>query len=67
MKVKLCSICSQPITEQLNSFYRRRRFGGWTDGHNAQPVNDGRCCDLCNDTVVIPRRMFGKESEGKSS
>jgi hypothetical protein len=48
-QVKLCSICSQPITEQLN---------GWTDGHNAQPVNDGRCCQDCNDSVVIPIRIL---------
>lgn len=26
-------------------------------GHNASPVNDGRCCDKCNEDVVIPRRL----------
>ena len=26
-------------------------------GHNAQPYNDGRCCDGCNFTVVIPLRI----------
>jgi len=26
-------------------------------GNNAEPVNSGRCCDLCNDTFVIPYRM----------
>ena len=26
-------------------------------GHNAEPVNSGRCCDYCNTTVVIPRRI----------
>jgi len=26
-------------------------------GHNAQPVNTGRCCSLCNDIHVIPARM----------
>jgi hypothetical protein len=33
-------------------------------GHNAQPVNDGRCCDVCNDIYVIPTRLgriFSKE------
>ena len=30
-------------------------IGEW--GHNAQPVNDGRCCDSCNSNVVIVRRM----------
>lgn len=26
-------------------------------GHNAAPVNDGRCCDDCNTYVVIPARV----------
>ena len=28
-------------------------------GHNPDPVNNGkgRCCDLCNITVVIPARL----------
>lgn len=54
-----CSICGNPIDVQT---YRNRIV--WTQGHNAQPVNDGRCCSYCNDTVVIPRRIkdtFRKE------
>ena len=30
---------------------------GDTYGHNAEPVADGRCCDLCNYGAVIPTRM----------
>lgn len=42
-KPDVCSICGKP---------------GWPDGsHNAQPINDGRCCGICNITVVIPRRL----------
>ena len=26
-------------------------------GHNAQPYNDGRCCDGCNFRIVIPLRI----------
>lgn len=44
----VCSICKNPI--EMNE-------SGWDQGHNAQPVNDGRCCDVCNDTVVIPTRI----------
>lgn len=43
--------------------------GDWAHGHNAQPVNDGRCCSQCNATVVVPARMnlvFGKKEEAKS-
>ena len=42
-----CSICHNDIPI----------VGGWALGHNAEPVNAGRCCDICNDTVVIPARM----------
>jgi len=41
-KTKVCSICQHPFTEY---------------GNNAQPVNDGRCCDECNWTVVVPSRL----------
>lgn len=43
----ICSICQMPIEEK----------GGWAHGNNAQPVNAGRCCDECNDMVVIPARI----------
>ena len=29
----------------------------WTEGHNAQPISDGRCCDRCNEDIVIPHRI----------
>jgi hypothetical protein len=38
----ICSIC-------------QRISAGW--GNNAQPVNDGRCCDQCDSLVVIPARI----------
>jgi hypothetical protein len=40
--------------EQTCSIYRKPYEGF---GHDAQPVNDGRCCDVCNITVVIPMRL----------
>jgi len=42
-----CSICGKEI-EVVND---------WSEGHNAQPVNNGRCCGDCNWMVVIPRRL----------
>jgi hypothetical protein len=42
-----CSICGNEIENK----------NGWDKGNNAEPVNDGRCCDVCNWTVVIPTRM----------
>lgn len=43
-----CSICFTTIGIDAN---------GWDGGHNAQPVNNGRCCESCNDTVVITARL----------
>lgn len=48
---RVCSICG-------------KEFTGY--GNNAEPVNDGICCNECNFEVVIPRRMtewFGASSE----
>ena len=39
-----CSICGNVIGKEA---------GGWNGGHNAEPINDGRCCGTCNDTLVI--------------
>ena len=41
-QAKICSIC-------------KKEYFGW--GNNAQPVNDGRCCDNCNTEKVIPARL----------
>jgi hypothetical protein len=53
-----CSICQLDIDVQPH----------WDQGHNAEPVNAGRCCTRCNDTVVIPARlaiMFGRMDDKK--
>src|SRR5215831_609864 len=42
-----CSICGGPIAI----------LGSWKLGNNAQPINNGRCCDKCDKEVVIPARM----------
>ena len=43
-----CVICGDPIEEQAN---------GWKHGHNAMPVAEGQCCDVCNTHEVIPARV----------
>lgn len=43
-----CSICN----------YEMRPWpGGKGYGNNAEPINSGRCCDMCNWTKVIPERI----------
>ena len=39
----MCSICNE--SEIID----------W--GNNAEPINDGRCCNLCNEFFVIPSRV----------
>lgn len=46
-----CSICGNPYKD-------------W--GHNAWPINDGRCCTGCNDDVVIPARIVRAQRDGKA-
>lgn len=43
-----CSICKNQIIPDVV---------GWDKGHNAQPVNNGRCCSHCNSSVVLPARI----------
>ena len=46
--MKKCSICKQPIQPDPS---------GWSKGHNAEPINKGRCCWFCNDAIVTPKRI----------
>jgi len=38
-----CVLCDDEVSESMS--------------HNARPVKDGRCCNLCNMEVVIPARF----------
>jgi len=51
----ICSICQNEYTGH---------------GNNAQPVNEGRCCDTCNSVVIVARmnqmrRRTRKEEQPK--
>jgi hypothetical protein len=47
-----CSICQHVVSTETC-------FDDWTlkYGNNAAPVNDGKCCDICNERVVVPARL----------
>ncbi len=47
-----CSICQGEIEKQM---WQDEII--WDRGHNAQPINDGRCCDNCNFTIVLKARL----------
>ena len=44
-----CVICGEPIG--VDSY-------GWDGGRNADPVAEGRCCEDCDNTIVLPARMI---------
>ena len=44
-----CTICGLVIKTDSD--------GIWDGGHNAEPINKGKCCEKCNDTVVLPMRL----------
>lgn len=51
-EIHICSICGDA-------------FLGY--GNNAQPVNDGRCCDECNIETVIPYRIYFMKKEDREN
>lgn len=42
-----CCLCKKEIEVK----------GTWSQGNNANPVKDGRCCDRCDSEIVIPFRI----------
>ena len=43
-----CCLCKKEIEKEQN---------GWDEGNNAMPLKDGRCCNECNMTKVVPERI----------
>lgn len=43
-----CCLCNKEIPIEPN---------GWSEGNNAQPLREGRCCNACNIMKVIPARL----------
>jgi hypothetical protein len=53
--VQVCSVCGGAILGL---------------GNDAQPINDGRCCDRCHSERVIPervRRMLERDAKREGS
>tara|TARA_A100001391_G_C4878704_1_gene227490 strand:- start:346 stop:558 length:213 start_codon:yes stop_codon:yes gene_type:complete len=51
-----CVICRGQI--EVKTHVRNGRLEiYWDKGNNAQPVSEGQCCDVCNESVVLPARM----------
>jgi hypothetical protein len=48
-----CCICSQ----EIDKHYTPEGKMYWDKGHNAVPIEYGRCCSNCNYSKVIPARL----------
>lgn len=46
--VEKCCLCKGDLAEQGDH---------WQGGNNDEPIMVGQCCDVCNDTKVIPVRL----------
>ena len=51
-EVLQCVICLKNIEHKMldGKVYR-------TDGNNAQPIAEGRCCDFCDCVIIEPSRI----------
>ena len=52
-----CVICDGEIEKKYTTNANGERVMYWDSGENAEPVAEGRCCETCNWTVVIPARL----------
>ena len=52
-----CVICDGEIEKKYTTNANGERVMYWDKGENAEPVAEGRCCETCNLTVVIPARL----------
>ena len=58
-----CCLCGKQIDEQVTNAKNDKRII-WIDGHNAEPLNSGRCCTDCNNQKVIPYRLMCSIEDG---
>jgi len=49
----MCVICHKEIEKQ----YTEEGVMYWDQGNNAEPISEGRCCNECNRSEVLPARL----------
>jgi len=64
MTIQKCSLCDGDI-EQKRILGTGEVY--WSMGNNASPLSEGRCCDTCNITKVIPARVRQMELASKET
>ena len=49
----ICVICQKNIEPDRND----EGEIVWDQGNSAEPIDAGRCCNKCNETIVLPTRF----------
>tara|TARA_X000001382_G_scaffold124432_1_gene108979 strand:- start:513 stop:710 length:198 start_codon:yes stop_codon:yes gene_type:complete len=52
---KICALCFGIIDKHYYTNDDGERVMYWDEGHNGQPLVDGRVCDSCNELVIAYR------------
>ena len=47
-----CNVCCGNIDKKYMTNLEGEEVMYWSEGHNAEPLEEGRCCDGCNNYVV---------------
>ncbi len=55
-----CCLCGEEIEKK----YTPKGKMYWDTGSNAEPLKEGRCCEVCNNTKVIPERIKRLSASG---
>ena len=51
VKIEYCSICFLRLDHDVQA------RDGWVFGCDADPINDGQCCNTCDETIVLTARL----------
>ena len=52
---KISALCFGKIEKKYMTNLEGERVMYWDEGHNGQPLVDGRVCDSCNELVIAYR------------
>lgn len=58
---------AKSIESQKHCCFCKERLKNIADENNAMPLADDVCCSLCNETLVIPARIFNSRMEGMNN
>ena len=49
----ICVICKN----EIEKLYNKEGVMYWDQGNSAEPIANGRCCNKCDQDIVLPQRI----------